>query len=94
VQRDKLKVEKALLSKGFRKDNTHHRVLIYWTQNEKKTTVRTKTSHGTGTKTLGDSLLKKMADQCRLDKPEFLELVDCSMDQVVYEKRLAQNGLV
>lgn len=94
MQRDKEKVEKALLSKGFRKDNTHHRTFIYWTKANKKTTVRTKTSHGSKSKVLGDDLLKKMADQCQLDKSEFVELVDCSIDQTGYEKRLKEKGFL
>jgi hypothetical protein len=92
LQRDKQKVEKSLRSKGFRRDNTHHRFFIYWTQAGRKTTIKTKTSHGTSSKSIGASLLGKMADQCRLDMSEFLDFVDCPLDQKGYEKILEQKG--
>jgi hypothetical protein len=94
LQRDKLKVEKALRSKGFRTDDTHHRCFIYWTQDGKKTMIRTKTSHGSAPKALGDPLLGKMAGQCVLNKPEFLELVDCPMDRAAYESILSDKGVL
>lgn len=94
MQRDKQKVEKSLKSKGFRKDNTHHKFFIYWTQAGQKSTIKTKTSHGSSSKSLGVSLLGKMAGQCHLDKPEFLDLVDCPLDQAGYEEILEQKGLV
>lgn len=36
MQRDKIKVEKGLLSKGFQLGETHHHYFIYYTQEGKK----------------------------------------------------------
>ncbi|MBA3053643.1 MAG: hypothetical protein FP826_01605 [Sphingomonadales bacterium] len=88
MTRDRSTVEAALLKKGFRKDDSHHHFYIYWNLDGKKTAKKTKTSHGSSYKTLGDPLLKAMARQVGLTKPKFLELVDCSMDQKAYEKEL------
>ncbi len=43
-------------------------------------------SHGTAYKTIGDPLLGEMARQLGLVKKQFLELVDCTLDQQGYEK--------
>ena len=42
-------------------------------------------SHGSAYKTLGDPLLSAMAKQTGITKKSFLELVDCTLDQVGYE---------
>ena len=41
---------------------------------------------------MGDVLLKEMARQCKLNKAQFVELVDCPMTRDAYEKVLAQSG--
>ena len=58
--RAKRDVEAALKKKGFQQDDGDHHWFFYWTSDGKKTTVRTKTSHGS-TKDLVDGLLKEMA---------------------------------
>lgn len=88
MTRDRSDVEAALLKKGFRKDDSHHHFFIYWNLAGKKTVRRTKTSHGSSYKTLGDPLLKAMAKQVGLTKPKFIELVDCTLDQKGYEKEV------
>jgi predicted RNA binding protein YcfA (HicA-like mRNA interferase family) len=80
-------VETSLKKKGFRPDEGDHHWFFYWTADGKKTTVRTKTSHGP-TKDLGDGLLKEMARQIRISKSQFLELVDCPMSREQYEECL------
>jgi len=86
VTRDRNVIDAALLRKGFQKDNGDHHYYIYWNLDGKKTMKKTKMSHGSSYKTLGDSLLGKMAKQVGLTKASFLELVDCTLDQVGYEK--------
>ena len=90
--RDKKDIESSLTKKGFVKDDTHHHCFIYETIAGKKTEIRTRTSHGSSYKSLGDPLLGQMAKQVRLSKPQFLELVDCPMDRAVYEAIVCVNG--
>lgn len=87
MPRAKRLVETGLQNKGFRLENSHHRLFIYYTQQGEKTAVRTKTSHG-GSE-LDDYLLGNMAKQCHLTKAAFLELVDCTLDQASYEQKLS-----
>ncbi len=89
--RAKRDVESTLLKKGFQRDHGDHVWFIYYTQEGKKTTVRTKTSHGS-TKDLGDSLLKEMSRQVRISKSQFLDLIDCPLSQAAYEKLLSEGG--
>jgi len=92
MPRAKRVVEAALQNKGFRMEHSHHRLFIYYTQQGEKTAVRTRTSQG-GSE-LDDFLLGQMAKQCHLNKSSFLELVDCTLDQVAYEKRLSEGELL
>ena len=91
MARDRAVVEAALQKKGFKKDDSHHHFFIYWNRDGKKTSRKTKTSHGSSYKVLGDPLLKQMARQVGLTKPKFLELVDCSLDQEGYEKEVGHS---
>lgn len=92
MPRAKRVVETGLQNKGFRLENSHHRFFIYYTQQGEKTAVRTRTSQGGNE--LDDFLLGQMAKQCHLTKPAFLELVDCTLDQAAYEKRLSDSKKV
>ncbi len=87
MQRKKSKVEAALQAKGFVEKDTHHHYYIYETLEGKKTSVFTKTSHGSG-KDLDDYLLTQMARQCQLTKMQFLDLIDCPLDRQKYEQVL------
>ena len=88
--RSKRDVESALKKKGFRQDEGDHHWFIYWTADGLKTTIRTKTSHGS-TKDLGDGLLKEMARQLRTDKGNFLDLIDCPLSREQYESGLRED---
>lgn len=90
MPRAKRVVEAGLLNKGFRLANSHHRFFIYYTQQGEKTAVRTRTSQGGNE--LDDFLLGQMAKQCHLTKSAFLELVDCTLDQVAYELKLTDSN--
>lgn len=91
---DRRSIESALISKGFQKSQGDHTFLIYYDQQGKKAPVRTKLSHGTSHKTLGDSLVAVMAKQCRLSAKDFKELVACPLSRAAYEKKLVELGLV
>jgi len=86
MTRERSDIEASLLKKGFKKDNGNHKYYIYWNLSGKKTIKKTMVSHGSAYKTMGDSLLNKMAKQVGLTKQKFLELVDCPLDQRGYEQ--------
>jgi hypothetical protein len=75
-------------------DERHHHYFIYFTQEGKKTAVKTKTSHGTGSRDISDNLLGQMARQCHLVKKQFLELIDCPLSQDMYELILQEAGII
>lgn len=92
MQRKQQVVESALLSKGFRKSDGDHHYYHYYSLENKKSSVFTKTSHGS--RELSDDLISKMAGQCKLKKSEFVLLVDCPLSRNDYEKRLIEQGFV
>lgn len=83
--RDQKVIAKALQRKGFQSHEGDHHYFIYHNLAGQKTMKKTKMSHGTGHKTVGDPLLGQMARQVGLSKAKFLELVDCTLDQSGYE---------
>ena len=85
MQRDRSRVEASLMKKGFvRKDKRKdHSYFYYCTIEGKKTPVFTKTSHGK-TKSIGYPLLGQMASQCHLNTSQFLDLIDCPLNQEMY----------
>ncbi|ABB24717.1 hypothetical protein [Pelodictyon luteolum] len=91
--REKRQIEGALERKGFTCRVTDHKYYYYYSLAGKKTLVKTKVSLGGKPKTIGGDLLSFMARQCKLTTPEFLELVDCTMDQKIYERVLFDRGL-
>ncbi len=87
-------VEGALLRKGFKKSNTDHSYFHFYDRSGKKTIVNTKTSFGSKYKTLGPPLISKMAKQCKLTKPLFHELVECTLSHESYEEILESAGYI
>lgn len=87
MPRDRREVERALVGKGFEKDDRHHHLFFYRSRKGELTAIRTRTSHSG--KTLDDYLIGQMARQCRLDRHDFLRLVDCPMSRVEYERTVA-----
>lgn len=94
MQRDVRKIEASLESKGFERSERDHSYFVYWSTAGKKTTAMTKTSHTPKMKSIGDDLLGKMAKQCHLTKPQFLNLVDCPLDREGYENILKAQALL
>jgi hypothetical protein len=92
MQRKTIDIVRSLEAKGFKLREGDHHYYIFYTQSGKKTSVFTKTSHGTSE--VDDFLLKKMADQCKLTKSKFLDLVDCPMSRQQYEADLIGRGIV
>ena len=93
MQLDKRKVENAICSKGFQIDNDHHHFFIYYTIDGRRTSVRTHTSH-TPKGGINDFLIGKMSKQCRLRKPQFLDLVNCPLAREAYEKILRVQNYI
>ncbi len=88
--RKRKEVEGAFSQKGFALyEQADHRYYFFFLNG--KQVVRTKVSHGTKYKDLGDDLLTQMARQCKLTKSQFLRLVDCPMSQEEYESTLAPS---
>ena len=85
--RERRDVEAGLERKGFERDERHHHYFIYWSLGGKKTAIRTRTSHGSTHRTLGDALLSQMARQCgSIRKADFLDLVDCPLAREDFER--------
>jgi len=91
---DRRTVEASLLAKGFKKVDGDHSFFIFYDKNGRKSPVRTKTSHGTSSKQLSDSLVSMMAKQCRLSHKDFKDLVNCPLSQEAYEDKLVELGSV
>lgn len=92
MQRDKRGIESVLLSKGFEKDERHHHFFLYRTKDGRLSSIRTKTSHTAGMKSIGAPLLGHMARQCGLLKSQFMDLVDCPLSRDDYEALLKNGG--
>jgi hypothetical protein len=85
-------VERSLLAKGFAHREGDHNYFNYYTKAGKKTAVFTKTSHGA--REIDDSLLGRMARQCKLSRGDFDRLIDCPLDRDGYEAKLIAQGAV
>jgi predicted RNA binding protein YcfA (HicA-like mRNA interferase family) len=85
-------IERGLKNKGFLLAESHHHYFIYHSIAGKKTTVKTKTSHGQ--REISDDLIAKMAQQVKINRSEFLNLIECSLSRQAYENRLISMGLV
>jgi hypothetical protein len=92
MPRKQTDIERGLKNKGFMLTESHHHYFIYHSVAGKKTTVKTKTSHGQ--REISDDLIAKMAQQVKLNRSEFLDLVDCSLSRQDYEDKLISVGLV
>ena len=85
-------VDSALRKKGFsRSVDSDHLVYRLFGSNE-ELFARTKISHGMLGSTLNADLISKMAHQLHLTKKEFLDLIDCPMDEEQYRNILGEKG--
>ena len=92
---NKRQVENSLLSKGFeKKEGAKHKHFVYVTTDGKKTIVKTLMSRSRRPPDLSFGLLSIMANQCKLSKAEFEELVGCPLSRAAYEERLAEQSLL
>jgi len=84
-------IKQALTTKGFVISNTHHE--MYWLYaNGKKTSVRTRISHGSTE--YDDRFLGLMAKQVGLARSEFNSLLDCPLSKEDYRDLLIQRNKI
>ena len=94
MQIDRRLIESNLPSKGFVEENTHHRY-FYHEYKGRRTGIITYTSHGGQYKTYGDSLLKQMKRQLRLDTvKQIADLFQCPLTKDGYNQILKIKGLI
>ncbi len=82
-------IRRALESKGFRLENSHHKY-YYFFADGKKSAIRTKLSHSSGD--LPDGLCAAMARQLQLDRSDFQRLIECSLGHEGYLAILLSKG--
>jgi len=70
-------VQASLVRKGMILKKGHHK--IFRLEIDGVTTVITRISHGENE--LGDTLLAEMAKQVKLNKKQFLDLIECPLSQ-------------
>ena len=93
MQINRSEIESSLVSKGFVREDTHHRY-FYHEVAEKRTGISTYTSHGSHYKTYGDNLLKLMRKQLQLDTlTQLVDLLKCPMTGNDYKEFLKKKGL-
>jgi len=91
---DKRQIESSLLSKGFIREDTHHRY-FYHEINGKRTGISTYTSHGSKPKEYDDNLLKMMKKQMKLDSiGQVRDLLLCPMSGNDYNQKLKDKGII
>ena len=91
VARSSRDIERALLRKGFRARDSHHRQFMLF-ENDAPLPVFTYLSHDG--KEYGDNLLALVARQMHLSKRELLEFIDCRMSGSSYVAKLREKGSV
>ena len=85
-------IDSALIKKGFLRvhDGDHIRYRYYGSDCDNPL-ARTKISHGMMGHSIGAKLLSEMAKQLHLTKKQFLDLIDCTLDEEGY-RGIVVNG--
>ena len=78
-------IDSALCKKGFRRD-VSGRHIRYFLQGSEE--IRTMMSHGMLGQTVDTWFISQMAHQLRLTKKQFLDLIDCTLDEEGYREIL------
>jgi predicted RNA binding protein YcfA (HicA-like mRNA interferase family) len=79
----------GLEKKGFVQSQGDHTHLIFYC-NGKKTSIRTKISHGSNE--VNDHLISLMSTQVKLEKRKFEDMVNCPFTLADYLKELETQG--
>ena len=88
---DSGKTHKNLKKKGFTEAPWDHKFLHFY--HKGRFVLSTKISHG-GAHDLDDFLIGKMATQCKLNKPDFIDLANCPLSQESYIDILIKKGAI
>jgi hypothetical protein len=92
--KDRNLISSSLQRKDFViEEDRDHKCFFYHSSNGKRTNIRTKVSHGTKYKVIGDNLLALMSKQCKLSKVDFWDLIDCPLTCELYEAKLKGQGI-
>lgn len=92
MQLERRDIERALESKpSFQRLEGDHRIFVLQVAGK---LLKTKTSHGSGHKAIGDLLLSQMAKQLFVPRQFFVELVKCTKSKADYLQFLAAHGIV
>ena len=81
----------GLQKKGFRLRDSHH-TFYHLYVDDHKTTVWTKISHSE--KEIGDRLLALMAREVKLNRSQFIDLIECPLSYQDYVEHLRNEGHV
>ena len=84
-------VQRGLQKKGFTARQNDHTFFYYKTLEGQKTDVWTKVSHGSK-KDIDDSLITQMSHQCKLQRKDFIALINCPLKREKYEEILRRQG--
>lgn len=94
MQIDRRLIEVSLPSKGFTREDTHHRYFHHEYQG-KRTGAYTYTSHGNKYKIYSGTLLTRMKKELRLDTTkQVLDLYNCPINGTDYNEILKNKGLL
>jgi len=86
-------IDAALCKKGFRRDIGGDHICYFFTNDDgEDSDIKTKVSHGVMGDTIGANLISRMAKQLHLTKKQFLELIDCPLDENGYRQILREAG--
>lgn len=85
-------ISSKLCSKGFHMNRKADHCQYFLYVNGVRTRICNKISHGENE--IGDFLIQKMAAQLKLDKADFLRLVDCAMSEERYRSLMISQGFI
>jgi len=83
-------IQKALIKKGFQERSSDHFKYLLYDSKGRRIPIGTIISHGS--KEYSDNLLHKMARQLRLEKSDFLDLIECPLSKERYYEILRSKG--
>lgn len=87
-------IESGLLRKGFRKENSDHRLFRFYVD-DKKTGISTFISHGSRHREYGDDLLSKVKRElCMPNKKYLVDFIACPITKERYTENLVSTGKV
>jgi hypothetical protein len=86
-------IDSALCKKGFRRETGGDHI-CYFLLDEygEDTDIKTKASHGAMGDTVSTNLISRMARQLHLTKKQFLDLIDCPLNEEGYRQVLRKSG--